>query len=125
MINLSQMDQVLWVDPDTRRVRVQAGIRVAQLVEALRPYGLTLQNYASIAEQQIGGFMQVGAHGTGLCVPPVDQTVVSMKLVTPARGTIMLSQTQEPELFSLARVGLGALGIVAEVTLQCVDAHRL
>ena len=28
-------------------------------------------------------------------------------------------------LFLLARVGLGALGIVAEVTMQCIPAHKL
>jgi len=46
-------------------VTVQAGARVRELVEALRPHGLTLMNYASIREQQIGGFTQVSAHGTG------------------------------------------------------------
>jgi hypothetical protein len=29
------------------------------VVAALRSYGLTLQNFASIKEQQIGGFIQV------------------------------------------------------------------
>jgi hypothetical protein len=38
---------------------VQAGCRVQQLADALAPYGLTLQNYASIRDQQIGGFTQV------------------------------------------------------------------
>ena len=41
------------------QVTVQAGCRVQQLVEALAPHGLTLQNFASIREQQIGGFIQV------------------------------------------------------------------
>lgn len=63
-----------------------------QIVEALRPHGLTLQNFASIREQAVGGFIQVGAHGTGATIPPVDEQVVSMKLVTPARGTIELSE---------------------------------
>lgn len=31
-----------------------------QVVDALEPHGLTLQNYASISEQQLGGFLQVG-----------------------------------------------------------------
>lgn len=30
-----------------------------QVVDALAPHGLTLQNYASISEQQLGGFLQV------------------------------------------------------------------
>ena len=37
----------------------------------------------------------------------------------------MLARRQRPELFRAARVGLGALGIVTEVTLQCVPAFRL
>lgn len=45
------------------QVTVQAGCRVQQLADALKPHGLTLQNYASIREQQIGGFTQVGGGG--------------------------------------------------------------
>lgn len=125
MVTLSLCDRVLSVDPERAQVTVEAGARVHQVVEALREHELTLQNYASIAEQQIGGFISVGAHGTGARLPTVDDTVVRMKLITPSRGTIELSRTQEPELFALAKVGLGALGVVCEVTLQCVPAHEL
>lgn len=45
----------------TSQVTVQAGCRVQQVADALKPHGLTLQNYASIREQQIGGFIQVSA----------------------------------------------------------------
>ena len=68
MINLALMDKVLSVDEETKRVRVQAGARVAEVVEALRPHGLTLQNYASIREQQIGGFIQVGFSFLSSCL---------------------------------------------------------
>ena len=34
-------------------------------------------------------------------------------------------QDKDPELFYMARVGLGCLGVVAELTLQCVPAHEL
>jgi L-galactono-1,4-lactone dehydrogenase len=34
-------------------------------------------------------------------------------------------QDKDPELFVLAKVGLGCLGVAAEVTLRCVPAHRL
>ena len=72
----------------------------------------------------MGGFTQVGAHGTGAKIPPVDETVVGMKLVTPARGVLALSN-RRTELFKLAKCGIGALGAVAELTIQCVDAHKL
>lgn len=125
MVNLALMDNVLDVDVEKKRVRVQAGIRVQQLVDAIKDYGITLQNFASIREQQIGGIVQVGAHGTGARLPPIDEQVISMKLVTPAKGTIEVSKEKDPELFYLARCGLGGLGVVAEVTLQCVERQEL
>ncbi|XP_010922174.1 L-galactono-1,4-lactone dehydrogenase 2, mitochondrial [Elaeis guineensis] len=125
MVNLALMDKVLEVDRQAKTVRVQAGIRVSQLVDALKENGLTLQNFASIREQQIGGIVQVGAHGTGARLPPIDEQVISMKLVTPAKGTIEVSREKDPDLFYLARCGLGGLGVVAEVTLQCVERHEL
>ena len=153
MMNMAQCNSVLSVDAERKQVTVQAGARVTDVVEALRPHGLTLQNYASIAEQQIGGFLQarppsatslpapclhllppliaaglpwqVGAHGTGAGVPPVDEQVVRFKLHTPAMGTLDLTAEGHPRLFWLAKVGLGLLGVVSEVTLQCVPAHKL
>ncbi|KAK4412885.1 L-galactono-1,4-lactone dehydrogenase, mitochondrial [Sesamum alatum] len=125
MVNLALMDKVLEVDEKSKRVRVQAGIRVQQLVDGIKDYGLTLQNFASIREQQIGGIVQVGAHGTGARLPPIDEQVISMKLVTPAKGIIEVSKEKDPELFYLARCGLGGLGVVAEVTLQCVERQEL
>ncbi|KAK7278936.1 hypothetical protein RJT34_23976 [Clitoria ternatea] len=125
MVNLALMDKILEVDKQKKTVRVQAGIRVQQLVDGIKDHGLTLQNFASIREQQIGGIIQVGAHGTGARLPPIDEQVVAMKLVTPAKGTIEISKEKDPELFYLARCGLGGLGVVAEVTLQCVDRQEL
>lgn len=49
---------------------------------------------------------------------------MSLKLVTPGRGTLDLSP-EDGELFYLARCSLGSLGVVAEVELQCVQAHKL
>ena len=39
MLSMGLCDKILSVDPATRRVRVQAGARVQQVVDALEPYG--------------------------------------------------------------------------------------
>ena len=67
----------------------------------------------------------MSAHGSGAAIPPVDEQVVALTLVTPGAGTLRLTAQSDPELFRLARVGLGCLGVVAEATLRCVPAHRL
>ncbi|KAI4300859.1 hypothetical protein L6164_034187 [Bauhinia variegata] len=59
MVNLALMDRILEVDKQNKIVRVEAGIRVQQLVDGIKGHGLTLQNFASIREQQIGGIIQV------------------------------------------------------------------
>jgi L-galactono-1,4-lactone dehydrogenase len=124
MLSLAHLDRIVHVDPEQQTVTVQAGARVAHVIEALRPYQLTLPNLASIAEQQMGGFTQVGAHGTGISLAPVDHYVTRLKLVTPGKGTLTLT-AEDGELFHLAKVGLGCLGVVVEVTMQCVPAHFL
>ena len=69
---------------------------------------------------------QIGAHGTGAKIPPVDEQVISMRMITPGMGTIELSKDDpDPTLFYLTRVGLGCFGVLTEVTLQCVAEHKL
>ena len=58
-LSMALYDRILNVDPVKKQVTVQAGARVSDVLESLRPYGLTLQNLASINDQQIGGFIQV------------------------------------------------------------------
>ena len=114
------------MDPVRGQVTLQAGARLEVALAALRAHGWTLQNFSSIKEQQVGGWTQAGCHGTGASLPPVEETVVSLKLVTPAKGTLLLdAQDNNPQLFHLAKLGLGALGVVAEVTLQGVRSHVL
>jgi L-galactono-1,4-lactone dehydrogenase len=125
MIQMANIDRVLEIDTEKKTITVEAGITVQRVVEALRPHGLTLPNLASIAEQQMGGFTQVGAHGTGKAVAPVDHYVTRLKLVTPGLGTIVLSKEENGTLFELAKVAVGCLGVVVEVTMQCIPAHNL
>lgn len=127
MVNVGLMDEVLVVDAAKRTATVQAGARVADIVPVLRSHGLTLPVYASISEQQLGGLSQVGAHGTGATVPPSDEAVVGMTLVSPAGGVTRLA-VDDPDggaRLRLSRVGLGAVGVVADLTLRVVEDHRL
>ena len=126
MVCLSNLDHIINVDTKNMTVTVEAGARVSTVLDALRPYGLTLPNLASIAEQQVGGFVSAGAHGTGATIPPVDEFVTSLTLVTPSRlGVVKMTEASHGEAFRLARLGLGGLGILSEVTLRVIPAHRL
>lgn len=121
MVNMALCDAVE-VDAKRMLARVQAGARVDQVLEVLGAHGLTLENLASIAAQQIGGYVQVGAHGTGATLPPVDEQCVAYRLATPVGERDM--RPNDPA-FGLCRVGLGTCGLLTEVTLRCVPKHLL
>jgi hypothetical protein len=54
-------------------VTAGAGATVAELLSALSTHGLTLENFSSIQEQQVGGWTQVAAHGTGISLATVEE----------------------------------------------------
>lgn len=116
------------IDAKRRLVTVGGGAVVRDILKALNKHGLTLENFSSIQEQQIAGWTQVAAHGTGSRLPTVDEMIVRMKLATPTEGLLTLvkdSTTGESDLFKFAKVGLGSLGVVTEMTLCCIPKMRL
>lgn len=57
------------VDKERMLVTVGAGTTVAAILKELAKHNLTLENFSSIQEQQIAGWTQVAAHGTGCTLP--------------------------------------------------------
>ena len=125
MINLGKMNKILFVDKSNKQVKVQAGITIEHLANKLEEFGLTLENFGSIKLQTLGGFTQVGVHGTGISIPPVDCQIVQFKLISPSCGIREFDRISDPEDFHLLRLGLGCFGVVSEITLQCIDAIYL
>lgn len=125
MLSLDRLGRVLDVDPATGQVRVEAGIRLHRLNEELAGVGLAMPNLGDIDRQSIAGAMSTATHGTGLAFGNVATTVVAMQLVTGAGEVVRCSADERPDVWRTARVGIGALGIVTEVTLQCVPAFNL
>ena len=81
IVCLSNLDRIIDVDTKNMTVTVEAGARVSTVPDALRPHGLALPNLASIAEQQVGGFVSAGAHGTGALIPPVENSLHHLHLL--------------------------------------------
>lgn len=124
MISIAALDKVV-VDVKNQTVTVGGGAKVSTILNELKKYNLTLENFSSIQEQQIGGWTQVAAHGTGCRLPTVEQMIIQMKIATPSEGIITLSNENNKQLFEFAKVGLGSLGIVTELTLKCIPSLNL
>ncbi|MFD1858813.1 FAD-binding protein [Aeromicrobium camelliae] len=122
-LRLDRMNRVLHHDPATGRVRVQAGISLRELNPHLQRLGLALPNLGDVDPQSVAGAISTGTHGTGGRLHGIAAAVVGVQLVIGDGSVVEINEAHP--WFGAARVGLGALGIVTEVTLQCVPAFLL
>ena len=125
LVSLDDLVGVVAVDDHTGRVTVRAGTRLCDLNPELDIRGLAMPNLGDIAYQSVAGAISTSTHGTGLGFQSIAAGVVGLRLVAGDGAIVMLDDDHDPDLRDVARVGLGALGVVTEVTLQCVPAFNL
>ena len=122
LLSLERMDRVLDVDRASGLVRTEAGISLHRLVRELDGHGLALPNLGDVDAQSLAGALATGTHGTGVRLGNLSTAVEDMELVLADGSERTVDGGDE---LPAARVGLGALGVVAAVTLRCVPAFRL
>jgi L-gulonolactone oxidase len=125
LLSLREMSDVLDVDTSTGLVRVQAGATLNTVSETLWEHGLAFENLGDIDVQSIAGATATGTHGTGAGLRNLSAGLHAIQLVDGAGNVVELDEASDPEGWRAARVSVGALGIVTEVTLQAVPAFNL
>ena len=125
LVNLSELGEVRPRADGSTSVTVGGGARLVDLNRMLDGLGLALENLGDIDRQTIAGALATGTHGTGARYGGLATQVEALTLVL-ADGTVLhCDREQQPGVFAAARIGLGALGVVADVTLRCPPAFRL
>ncbi|GGR47765.1 L-gulonolactone oxidase [Nocardioides luteus] len=117
-VSLDRISGIVRADATTGLVTVRGGTRLKVLNRALEALGLSMTNLGDIEEQSISGAISTGTHGTGARFGGLATQVRGLRLLLADGSVVSCSPAENPEIFDLARVGLGALGIIVEVTLQ-------
>ncbi|HEX8121719.1 MAG TPA: D-arabinono-1,4-lactone oxidase [Solirubrobacteraceae bacterium] len=120
LLSLDAMDRVVWADPGRRRVRVQAGVRLHALSDALAGFGLALENMGDVDAQSIAGATATGTHGSGVELRNLSSAIEAVQLVA-GDGTV--HELDGGDALLAARVSVGALGVITELTLRCARAY--
>ncbi|GIJ26470.1 L-gulonolactone oxidase [Micromonospora qiuiae] len=124
-MDLTRLAVDIRVDIDRRLVTVPSGMTLRQLNVLLASHHLALPNLGDIDAQTVAGAISTGTHGTGAAYGGLATFVEALTLVTGAGEVLHCSADERPDVFDAARVSLGALGVLVEVTLRCVDAFVL
>lgn len=125
LLRLTHLSGLVAVDHATGRVRVQGGTPLHVLNPMLDGLGLALPNLGDIDRQSIAGAVSTGTHGTGTRRQGIAAAVTGLTLVLADGSVVSVDDSSDRDLFRAATVGLGAMGVVVEVELQCVPAFRL
>jgi L-gulono-1,4-lactone dehydrogenase len=122
-LDIAGLDGVYAVDGT--RVTLGAGTNLFQLPALLDPLGLALTNMGDIDRQTLAGATSTGTHGTGALFGGLATQIVAVTLVTAAGELLHVSETENAELLPAVRLGLGALGVLVELTIECVPSFKL
>ena len=123
LISLDEYTGVVAEDPANLRLTVKAGTRVRDLVTLLLDRGWAFEALPSHDAQSIGGILSTDVHGTGRKWGFVSGLVHELKVID-GQG---VPHTVGPadDLFRAVVGGVGAAGVISEVTVQAVPRFRV
>ncbi|MBK0420804.1 FAD-binding protein [Leucobacter sp. CSA2] len=119
-ISLAGLRGLQSADLARSRVTLWAGTHLHELPGILTPLGLALENMGDIDRQTIAGATSTGTHGTGLAFGGLATRITGVTLVDGTGTLRTIDEDHDPELLPAVALGLGALGVLVTVTIQCV-----
>jgi len=125
LISLDKYQGVTSIDKSKYQATVKAGTKLNILTSALFQEGLAMENLGDIDVQSLAGAISTGTHGTGKDFGTLSTQVIALRFINGKGEIISCSETENRELFKAAQVSMGIIGIITEITLQCIPAYIL
>ncbi len=125
LLSLKPMHEVVSLDTSARTVTVGAGITYGQLCPYLESKGFALHNLASLPHISVAGACSTATHGSGEKNGNLATAVSGLTIITAAGDTVKISRHADAEVFHGAVVGLGALGVITQVTLDIQPTYSM
>lgn len=125
ILSLDRLSGLIDVDRSAMTATIHGGTRLGVLSRALDAQGLALRNLPDVDVQTIAGAISTGTHGTGIDLPALHADIVGMRIVKPGGDIVDLHDSKDADLMRAARVSLGSLGVISQVTMRVVPAYNL
>ncbi len=122
-LHLDELQGVIAVDKPNKKIKAYAGTKLHLFGEEAFKSGLAMENQGDINKQSIAGATSTGTHGTGITLQSVANQICAMTIVN-ANGQEIIIDEKSP-YFQAARLSLGALGIISDMTFKLSDAYKL
>ncbi len=124
-LDLRDFRGVVAFDSAARTITVHSGTRWREVQEAIDPAGLSVKIMQTYNTFTVGGALSVNAHGRYIGQGPLIRSVRAITLVLADGRVVRAGAGEHPELFYGAVGGYGALGVIADVTLDLATDTRV
>ena len=125
LVVLDQLTGLRSYDTANNTATFGAGTRLGDMGAPLANINQAMINLPDIDRQTLAGATSTATHGTGINFTCLSAYITDLRLVTPNGEVHDVNAQSAPALFDAARVGLGALGVVSQITLQNTQRYRL
>lgn len=124
-VDVGQLSGLVSYDLETRQVTIGAGTYLYEVPPLLSQLGLAMENLGDIDQQTVAGALSTGTHGTGARLGGLATQAVALTIAMADGSLRRFGKDADPELWPAVALAVGALGILVDVTLQCVPAFNL
>lgn len=113
------LNRILSIDSEEMAADVQSGVVWGELVKALDPMGLIPRVLTNNLGVTVGGTLSMAGLGVAsFRYGAQGDNVVELEVVTPTGEIVVCSPEENPEIFDLARSGLGQFGVITRAKIR-------
>jgi alditol oxidase len=123
-ISLKRLHQMT-LNKSGRTVTVGAGVTYGQLAPWLDAQGFAVHNLASLPHVSVVGACATATHGSGIHNGNLSTAVSAIEFVDGNGEIVSLSRAHDADQFRGAIIGLGALGVITNITLDVVPTFQI
>lgn len=125
LLDIAGLSGIRAIDRSAGTVTVGAGTTLNDLNRLLDAEGLAMPNLGDIAYQTVAGAISTSTHGTGYRLTGLAAQVAGLRLVTGDGKVLNATASENSDVLDVARVSVGALGVITECTLNVVNSFAL
>ncbi|MDJ1372541.1 FAD-binding protein [Gulosibacter molinativorax] len=118
MIDTTDLRGMVRVDDKHGTATFLAGTTVNEANAELRKYGATMVGAPGDGQTTLGGAVSTGAHGYAPREASFSALVYGLTVVTGEGKLLEITERLNSHYFPAARLSLGAIGVIAEVTVE-------
>jgi len=125
LISIRRLNGIVHTDDVKKTATISAGTTLGETGPLLAKHHQALLNMPDVDHQTLAGAINTATHGTGRELGSLSSFVSALTLVTASGEALNCNANNHSELFNAAKVGLGSLGIITDITMQNTQPYNL